>query len=1304
MTGIEDVLEEHRCPQCGSSMRLRVAGKGANKGGQFWGCSQYPKCRGTRDVQPNGFPASQTRVASSQRTPLRLPVVWSDRVSRTNWYTEYTTIGSLPGFVREIVNSPDNQLTNLLSQAQFLSKKNKVRNSSPETVLIGGLLLKVLQRGRTPLPTLSIEQDAIERQQLRDHVFNGGDGDIQLRLTSKAAAQFEATEFLSQLCSRSAFNLDEDLSGGLTLFDSARERVFLNTIVPSLLGASAGQWFWPQASLDTLLQQLGEVNFGGRRIDFLVAHPIAGTFAIEIDGDDHGDDPAIDTDRDASLAELGIQVLRIPNTEIDAGYGPALRNLETVLTPLKEPGPDHQNLRIVKAINDCQRASKFQFALAKALQFGWLSEKATWKIISVSGDGTALAATLDFLEMLSALDCLYGFSTAPEDVHLSDGGKVYLLTHKEGSWNYKQARKKLTGDDILSVAISSTAGPFNRLSEYELSSDIVIRSCYLPLGFALSTTFNNVRRPIAQDVNDRQFEAVRTFLRQIFRKKDFRPLQADACLNTLRQIDSVVLLPTGAGKSIIYQLCGLLMPGVTMVVDPIVALIEDQVEGMASYGIDRVAAITSAMSSEHERRQLLLGVERGEYQFVIHSPVRLQSPSFRTTLRALAETSLINLAVIDEAHCVSEWGHDFVPAYLNLGRNIRDFCKDSSGTPPPLLALTGTASRAVLRDLLTELDIDRSRADSLIRPASFDRAELRFRISRPERAIDVDAALRGTLNALPGLFGVPKTEFYRSSGRETASGVIFVPFVNGRTHGVLHVQDEVVSTTNTAATVYSGGAPKGLSGDWETQKRVNVKRFKRNDTPIIVSTKAFGMGIDKPNIRFTVHVGMPGSLEAFYQEAGRAGRDRKVAHCTVIFSEHDTARTDSLLNPALSLSQVRKRYEDVAGRKSVQDDVTRSLWFHLNSFSGEDDELAAITDLLASLGPIQHADVLRIPFHADDLRNRQERALHRLVRLGVVRDYEVDYGSRFFTVYTRSFDAAFCRESVISYVRGSQPGRAKSMAQQLELFPSNHLLEFIYSLAKVFVDFVYDVIERSRRRAMQEAVLLARNSLTDEEIRRRLLDYLQEGIGAEQLQTLIDRPEVEFAPWFEMLDKAQTAIEAGEIRGLAIRALESYPDHPGLLILRAVSEMLCPDADDGIAHQALEVVMEQAPERYAISLNELASMADWLCGFTTQRAPAMAVPLALALANARNHKALSADIADQAISALRIANPSAVSAVSCAATLCEISADLTLAVSFISSIANDNHILKKLGQLNDGNGRIRTAGRGSTREAVRSIS
>ena len=147
--------------------------------------------------------------------------------------------------------------------------------------------------------------------------------------------------------------------------------------------------------------------------------------------------------------------------------------------------------------------------------------------------------------------------------------------------------------------------------------------------------------------------------------------------NTLRHSDTVVLLPTGAGKSIVYQLAGLLMPGITVVVDPIVALIEDQVQGLQSLGIGRAVGIVSSMAGREERNRLLKQIERGEYQFVLHTPERLQTPEFRNTLRALREISLVNLAVIDEAHCVSEWGHDFKPAYLNLANNLRRFAADS---------------------------------------------------------------------------------------------------------------------------------------------------------------------------------------------------------------------------------------------------------------------------------------------------------------------------------------------------------------------------------------------------------------------------------------------------------------------------------------------------------------------------------------------------------------------------------------------------------------------------------------------------
>jgi ATP-dependent DNA helicase RecQ len=221
---------------------------------------------------------------------------------------------------------------------------------------------------------------------------------------------------------------------------------------------------------------------------------------------------------------------------------------------------------------------------------------------------------------------------------------------------------------------------------------------------------------------------VRWFLKYVFRKDDFWEGQWETIKRTLQGKDSVVLLPTGSGKSIAFQLAALILPGPCIAVDPIIALIDDQIDNLRSVGIDRSIGITSQMRSSKEREQVLDAFASGNYLFCYVAPERFQSKPFRERLRALTVMSPVSLIAVDEAHCVSVWGHDFRTSYLNLGRVSREYCS-FGGTAPPLVALTGTASKIVLKDVQRDLGI--TDIDAVITPRSFDRPELRFSILIP---------------------------------------------------------------------------------------------------------------------------------------------------------------------------------------------------------------------------------------------------------------------------------------------------------------------------------------------------------------------------------------------------------------------------------------------------------------------------------------------------------------------------------------------------------------------------------------------
>ncbi|QIN79132.1 RecQ family ATP-dependent DNA helicase [Rubrobacter marinus] len=339
-------------------------------------------------------------------------------------------------------------------------------------------------------------------------------------------------------------------------------------------------------------------------------------------------------------------------------------------------------------------------------------------------------------------------------------------------------------------------------------------------------------------------------LKEIFGFDSFRPGQEGVIHAVLEGRDTLAVMPTGGGKSLCYQVPALMREGLTVIVSPLISLMKDQVDSLLQSSVTTAATLHSGLSPE-ERWEVERKVRTGEIRMLYVAPERLRSLEFVLALRRAG----VGLFVVDEAHCISEWGHDFRPDYLFLPRAVRDLGS------PPVLALTATATPRVRQDILRSLRM----RDPEVVVTSFNRPNLTYRVL-PVR--DKDGKLPRILDVIrhtppPGIvYGTTRKEC-----EELASGL--------RRAGV------------NAAHYHAGLSP----GD-----RTSVQeRFMTDEVDVVVATIAFGMGVDKPNVRFVVHASVPGSLPAYIQEAGRAGRDGADASCVVLYRGADLGRRKRLV-------------------------------------------------------------------------------------------------------------------------------------------------------------------------------------------------------------------------------------------------------------------------------------------------------------------------------------------------------------------------------------------------------------------------
>ncbi|MCX6179519.1 MAG: DNA helicase RecQ [Chlorobiales bacterium] len=354
-------------------------------------------------------------------------------------------------------------------------------------------------------------------------------------------------------------------------------------------------------------------------------------------------------------------------------------------------------------------------------------------------------------------------------------------------------------------------------------------------------------------------------LHKVFGFREFRPNQESIVRAILDKKDVFAVMPTGGGKSLCYQLPAVLLPGTCMVISPLISLMKDQVDGARANGI-RAAFLNSSLLPE-ERDSVMHDLLSNSLDLLYVAPERFTLDYFREMLCRVQ----ISMAVIDEAHCISEWGHDFRPDYQNLSDLVTLF------PDVPVAAFTATATHMVQHDILDKLAL----RNPLIIRASFDRPNLFYDVRFKE---NTDVQLVSLLKQNTGKSGI----IYRTSRKSVDD------------------TSAMLSAKGFRALPYHAGLSDG-------NRKRNQEAFIRDEADVIVATIAFGMGIDKSNIRFVIHADLPKSIENYYQETGRAGRDGEAAHCTLFFAQGDISKLRFFIDAMLDETE-RKRALDALSK------------------------------------------------------------------------------------------------------------------------------------------------------------------------------------------------------------------------------------------------------------------------------------------------------------------------------------------------------------------------------------------------------
>lgn len=1107
---------------------------------------------------------------------------------------------------------------------------------------ICSILDNIISRGKPTLCSPYVERVLADRLSLtQEHSTMGS---IGFELSEPL------TEGLSDLLYRALVCVEPRLVHtehqlSLCAEDSPPERQFLRTILPSVIGPHAGQLLELQRPLSSIVMN---DHFKEQSVDFACEFPIKTNsshgLVIEIDGGQHDEEPqkSLDDKRDKAVREARWETVRIKTREFSDIPVDKITQLraffqgryaQVASENYHEPfWEDDLPRRVFQLVLVPLAVARIQKALVQLVHSGVLSlDASVWKIAIFERDvPCAWLAVQDFLELLRNLLALQGRKFAPKvelqaycseefaDGELSRPDTPLYFEYQRQVAGFRGDRKIETfdADVLLDIALLQRSG----LTDIEpLFEKLVSRNAVTAVIRSMHRVSANrcvaSAKPVAYHVDseeEEKRESLRYFLRYLFRKEEFREGQLDILKRALARKDVIGLLPTGAGKSLCYQLSALLQPGITLVIDPIRALMHDQDDHLKEAGIDTTTFVDSSLKGA-EKTGRIKRFQDGQFQFMFVTPERLMIKEFRNALTEMGTAGnpkWFAYCVIDEAHCVSEWGHDFRTAYLRLAENARRFCKSASGDLP-FIALTGTASFDVLSDVQRDLRLEDDQA--IVSLESYKRDELHFEVITVQEPHDLPASKRedwemaakqkylylvNWLKKLPQQFGYQPGEdsdFYRRNEERTNSGLIFCPHV-GSYFGIHDVTNQIKENIpQIAGSIGKYASPLENADLTETQRM-----FRKNDLVLLVATKSFGMGIDKPNIRYTLHFNMPPSLEAFYQEAGRAGRDRQKAVCALLFSKGFSDKTliQSFIKDAFPGEDKEKTviYELLHGiegpdRSGHPDnavekildgmtfDQTRTLLIPF-----ENRRMQTIAEVVHKSEQQVHkayawaktaknfANKLRVPvtkqLETDFQHIRTEsdtfKAIYRLSIVGVVKDYTINYrGKLIEAVVQKQPDSEYINILTRYVARFMSPEDAMRVPEEIIQRKGNTVLQ---QCLGYLISFVYDRIKMRREEAlsvMEEAAKVGAYPNENPEkhkdaCQRDFRDFLYSYFDSRYTPKLRERLyEYDLDLVWEYIAKVNG--EPGPIkhlRGSCDRLLEHNPNNAALLLLRAYARIL----------------------------------------------------------------------------------------------------------------------------------------------------